>query len=206
MVERQVAARGVRDPRVLAALRDVPRERFVPAARAAEAWDDRALPIEAGQTISQPYVVALMAEALRIAPGDRVLEIGTGSGYAAAVLARLAREVYTVERHAGLADRALEVLRSLGYRNVHVRIADGTLGWREEAPFDAILVSAAGPRVPPTLESQLGRGGRLVVPVGAVHAGQRLLRVTRLERDDFSREDLGDVQFVPLVGAEGFAE
>jgi protein-L-isoaspartate(D-aspartate) O-methyltransferase len=135
-----------------------------------------------------------------------VLDVGTGSGYAAAVISRLASDVYTVERHAELADRAIGVLAELGYGNIHVRVADGTLGWPEEAPFDAILVSAAGPRVPPALKSQLALGGRLVMPVGGKRAGQRLLRVTRSAPDEISHDDLGDVQFVPLIGAEGFAE
>jgi len=206
MVERQIAARGVRDARVLQAFRDVPRHAFVPPEFAAAAYDDRALPIAAGQTISQPYVVALMVEALSLVPGDRVLEVGTGSGYAAAVLSRLAAEVYTIERHAELADLARARCAALGYANVQVRVADGTLGWPEAAPFDAILVSAGGPRVPSTLEAQLAIGGRLVIPVGAGRHSQNLLRVTRTAADQLEREDIGLVQFVPLVGAEGWGE
>jgi protein-L-isoaspartate(D-aspartate) O-methyltransferase len=206
MVERQIEARGVRDARVLQAMREVPRHAFVPAALAESAYDDRALPIAAGQTISQPYVVALMLEALALRPADRVLEVGTGSGYAAALLSRLAAEVYTIERHAELGELARERLAALGYANVRVRIADGTLGWPEAAPFDAILVSAGGPRVPASLEAQLAVAGRLVIPVGAGRGSQQLLRVVRTAADRLEREDLGDVQFVPLVGAEGWDE
>ncbi|MBM4336653.1 MAG: protein-L-isoaspartate(D-aspartate) O-methyltransferase [Deltaproteobacteria bacterium] len=206
MVARQIEARGVRDARVLQAMREVPRHVFVPAALAESACDDRALPIAAGQTISQPYVVALMLEALALRPADRVLEVGTGSGYAAALLSRLAAEVYTIERHAELGELARERLAELGCANVRVRIADGTLGWPEAAPFDAILVSAGGPRVPASLEAQLAVGGRLVIPVGAGRGSQQLLRVVRTAGDRLEREDLGDVQFVPLVGAEGWDE
>ncbi len=206
MVATQIEARGVRDARVLQAMREVPRHEFVPAELADSAHDDRALPIGAGQTISQPYVVALMIEALAVLPGDCVLEVGTGSGYAAAVLSRLAAEVYTIERHEELGNLARERLRRLGYSNVRVRVADGTRGWPEAAPFDAILVSAGGPRVPPSLEAQLANGGRLVIPVGSGRGGQQLLRFTRTAPDRLEREDLGDVQFVPLVGAEGWAD
>ncbi len=206
MVERQLAGRGVCDARVLQAFRGVPRHAFVPPDLAAQAYDDRALPIAAGQTISQPYVVALMVEALSLKPRDRMLEVGTGSGYAAALCSRLAAEVYTVERVAELADLASARRTELGYANVHVRIADGTLGWPDEAPFDAILVSAGGPRVPAALESQLAMGGRLVIPVGARRGIQMLLRVTRRSADRLEREDLCEVAFVPLVGAEGWAD
>ena len=205
MVERQIAARGVRDERVLRAMREVPRHRFVPAQLASAAYDDRALPLACQQTISQPYVVALMIEALSLRASDRVLEVGTGSGYAAAVLSRIAAEVYTIERLAELADLARKRLAELGYGNVRVRIGDGSLGWPEAAPFDAILVSAGAPGVPKTLESQLAPGGRLVIPVGSADHGQSLLRITRLASDRLEREDLGEVQFVPLVGAEGWA-
>lgn len=203
MVERQIAGRDVRDERVLRALREVPRHEFVPAPYAAAAYDDRALPIDAGQTISQPYVVALMIEALALGASDRVLEVGTGSGYAAAVLSRIAAEVYTIERIALLGDLARDRLAARGYANVHVQVGDGTLGWPDAAPFGAILVSAGAPRVPPTLESQLAVGGRLVIPVGGSRE-QRLLRITRRADDRFEREDLGEVTFVPLVGAEGW--
>lgn len=204
MVERQIAARDVRDPRVLAALREVPRHRFVPAEYAASAYDDCALPLAGGQTISQPYVVALMVEALALAAADRVLEVGTGSGYAAAVLSRIAAEVFTIERLEELGEHARRRLRELGYANVHVRIGDGSLGWPDAAPFAAILVSAGAPAVPPTLASQLAPGGRLVIPIGSASQGQRLLRITRRAPDTLERENLGEVMFVPLVGAEGW--
>jgi protein-L-isoaspartate(D-aspartate) O-methyltransferase len=203
MVERQIAARDIRDERVLQAFRDVPRHRFVPAECAAAAYDDRALPLSAGQTISQPYVVALMIEALSLRASDRVLEVGSGSGYAAALLSRIAAEVYTIERLPELGELASERLAQLGYGNVRVRIGDGSLGWPDAAPFDAILVSAGAPAVPTALESQLAPGGRLVIPVGSADHAQSLLRITRVAGDRFEREDLGEVQFVPLVGAEG---
>jgi protein-L-isoaspartate(D-aspartate) O-methyltransferase len=205
MVTRQLARRGIRDERLLGAMRAVPRERFVAADMAEFAYDDSPLPIGERQTISQPYVVALMTQALEVAPGDRVLEIGTGSGYAAAVLAELAREVYTVERHRSLADVAAERLRSLGYDNVHVRCGDGTRGWPEHAPYDGIVVAAGGPAVPRSLREQLALGGCLVIPVGAEHV-QTLLRIRRTGADSYDEEDLGGVRFVPLIGAEGWGE
>ena len=205
MVEHHIHARGVRDPRVLDALATVPREAFVPAELAPLAYEDRALPIEARQTISQPYVVALMTEQLALKPEDTVLEIGTGSGYAAAVLAKIAHHVYTVERHAELADTARARLARLGYANVDVRCGDGTLGWAEHAPFDAIIVAAGGPDLPRALLDQLAVGGRLVMPVGSGSA-QQLVRVRRVGERDFRREELGAVQFVPLIGAAGWAE
>ena len=179
MVERHVEARGVRDSAVLDAMRAVPREAFLPEKLAEFAYDDTPLPIQEGQTISQPFIVAAMAEALKLGPHDRVLEIGTGSGYAAAVLAEIADEVYTIERHRILADQAERRLRELDYRNVHVLCGDGTLGWPEHAPFDAILVSAGGPEVPRVLVEQLAPGGRIVIPVGPDLRDQRLLRVTK---------------------------
>jgi protein-L-isoaspartate(D-aspartate) O-methyltransferase len=205
MVDRHVRARGVRDERVLAALAEVPREAFLPPELAGAAYDDRPLPIESGQTISQPYIVAVMTEALRLGPGDTALEIGTGSGYAAAVLGRVAKQVYTIERHAELAALARERLARLGYANVAVRVGDGTLGWSEHAPFDAIVVAAGGPDLPRALLDQLALGGRLVMPVGSDRA-QELVRVTRVGPAEYRREDLGAVQFVPLIGAQGWAE
>jgi protein-L-isoaspartate(D-aspartate) O-methyltransferase len=204
MVERQVAARGVRSPRVLAAMRKVRREGYVPSYLGEFAYEDTPLPIEEEQTISQPYIVAFMVEALELEPGERVLEIGTGSGYAAAVLAELAREVYTIERHARLARTAQERLARDGYSNVHVRHGDGTRGWSEAAPFDAIVVAAGGPEVPHSLREQLAIGGRLVIPVGEVVGMQTLKRITRVTEDRYDEEDLADVRFVPLVGAEGW--
>lgn len=204
MVRRDIARRGVADRRVLAAMGDVPRERFVPGEQADAAYDDRALPIAADQTISQPYVVAWMAEAAEIGDGDRVLEVGTGSGYGAAVLSRLAGEVWTVERHDVLADSAAVLLAELCERGVHVVHGDGTLGWPEAAPFDAIVVTAGGPNVPATLLGQLADDGRLVMPVGSGAEGQHLLRIRR-RGDHFDEERLGGVRFVPLIGAEGFS-
>ena len=206
MVEAQIARRGVRDPAVLAAMAEVPREEFVPAHRAGDAYGDAPLPIGEGQTISQPYIVALMTEALRLTRGDRVLEIGTGSGYAAAVLAEIAAEVYTIERLAPLADSARHRLADLGYDTVHVQCGDGTLGWPEHAPYDAIVATAGGPEVPNALLEQLAIGGRLVMPVGASPHEQHLVRVVRKTADDYDHEDLGAVAFVPLIGAQGWPE
>lgn len=206
MVLRQIAQRGVRDQRVLDAMSTVPREAFIPERLAELAYDDTALPIEEEQTISQPYIVALMAEALEIAPGQRVLEVGAGSGYAAAVLSRVADEVYAIERHARLAELARERMRRLGYGNVHVQHGDGTLGWPEHAPFDAIAVAAGGPDVPTALKQQLAVGGRLVIPVGTDPRLQELVRIRRVGRDRFEQESLGGVRFVPLVGAQGWKQ
>ena len=204
MVREQIEARGVRDARVLQAMRELPRERFVRPGWEAEAYDDNPLPIAAGQTISQPYIVAFMSEALQLRGGERVLEIGTGSGYAAAVLGRLAKEVHTVERHAVLADGAAAVLSALGVDNVQVHTADGTLGWPAAAPYDAIVVTAAGPEVPAALLAQLAVGGRLVMPVGEREGAQWLLRVTRVNEHETRREELMGVRFVPLTGAQGW--
>ena len=206
MVEQQLVNRGIRHPGVLAAMRDVPREAFLAGALAEFAYEDAPLPIDAGQTISQPYIVALMAEALELMPRDRVLEIGTGSGYAAAVLSLIADAVYTIERHAELATAAARRLRELRFDNVHVRHGDGTLGWPAEAPFDAIVVAAGGPEIPPALLEQLAPGGRLVIPIGATPRDQRLVRVRRAADGRFDREDLGGVRFVPLIGAAGWPE
>jgi protein-L-isoaspartate(D-aspartate) O-methyltransferase len=206
MVERQVVARGVRDLRVLDAMRDIPREEFLDAAMREFAYEDSPLPIEAGQTISQPYIVALMLEAARIEPGDRVLEIGAGSGYAAAVMSRLAGEVLAIERHAELASLARERLRRLRIGNVEVRTGDGSGGAPADAPFDAILAAAGAPDVPDVLRRQLAIGGRLVMPVGPTRRGQRLLKITRTGEGTWREEDLGDVLFVPLVGAHAWCD
>lgn len=205
MVERQIAARGVADSRVLDAMGEVPREIFVPEDMREFAYEDSPLPIAEGQTISQPYIVGLMAEAAAIRPDDIVLEIGLGSGYAAAVMSRLARRVHAIDRHKTLTERARERMAALGYDNVLVRTGDGTLGWPENAPFDAILVAAGGPHVPQNLCRQLAIGGRLVMPVGTPDQ-QRLIRVTRRKMADFDEEDLGEVRFVPLIGAQGWAQ
>lgn len=206
MVERHLIGRGIRDPAVLEGMRTVPREAFVAAELAEFAYEDAPLPIEAGQTISQPYMVASMAAALELRPSDRVLEVGTGSGYAAAVLSRIAREVYTVERHEELALAASRRLARLGYTNVHVQHGDGTLGWAEHAPYDAIVVAAGGPDVPKALLDQLAPGGRLVIPIGETPREQDLVRVRRHQDGTFDRDDLGAVRFVPLIGAEGWKE
>lgn len=204
MVEDQIAARGVRDPRVLAAMGRVSREAFLREELGELAYQDTPLPIESDQTISQPFIVAYMTECLGLRGGEKVLEIGTGSGYAAAVLAEIAAEVYTVERHAGLAESAAERLARLGYAKVRVRHGDGTLGWPEHAPYEAIVVAAGGPEVPASLREQLAIGGRLVIPVGPTARDQQLVRVTRTGEHSFDRENLLPVSFVPLVGAEGW--
>ncbi len=204
MVGRQIESRGVRSKAVLDAMRTVRREGFVPSYLGEFAYDDTPLPIEEEQTISQPYIVAFMIEALALDGHERVLEIGTGSGYAAAVLAEIASEVYTIERHKGLARTAKAKLVEQGYARVHVRCGDGTLGWPEEAPFDAIVVAAGGPTVPESLREQLAVGGRLVIPVGEQVGLQTLRRITRVSEDEFRDEDLGGVRFVPLIGEEGW--
>jgi len=206
MVREQVAARGVRDPAVLAAMRQVPREEFVGPELRRRAYDDSPLPIDDGQTISQPYIVALMLAAATIGPHDRVLEIGAGSGYASAVASLLGAHVVAIERHAGLAASAAERLARLGFAKVEVHHADGSGGWPASAPFDAILVAASGPLVPAALRDQLAPGGRLVMPVGSSTWSQRLVRVTRRGEDTFDEEDLGGVVFVPLVGEHGWPE
>ena len=204
MVQRQIAGRGVRSEKVLDAMRKVPRERFLPNGQAAWAYDDAPLPIGDDQTISQPYIVAYMTEALLLEGGEKVLEIGTGSGYAAAVLAEIAADVYTIERIDGLAIMARMILDRLGYQNVHVRQGDGTLGWPEHAPFDGIVVTAGGPDVPDTLKRQLKIGGRLVMPIGKTAWYQELVRVTRITETEFDMEYLMPVRFVPLIGEGGW--
>src|SRR4051794_35609106 len=203
MVERQVAARGVRSPLVLDAMRQVPREAFLPDSLNEFAYEDSPLPIEAEQTISQPYIVAYMIEALGLEGGERVLEIGTGFGYAAAVLSRVAGEVYSVERIGQLAERAAATLSELGYDNIHILHGDGTRGWSEHAPYDAIAVAAGGPSVPDSLKRQLKVGGRLVMPVGTDPRAQELVRVRRVSATEYESEDIADVRFVPLIGEEG---
>jgi len=204
MVAEQISARGVRDERVLSSMQKVQRERFVPEEMREIAYDDMPLPIGSGQTISQPYIVAYMAEALALRGDDKVLEIGAGSGYAAAVLAEIVAEVYTIERISELAESAAAKLREAGYENVHVLNADGTRGWAEQAPFDAILVSAGAPIVPDSLKDQLAIGGRMVIPVGVNQRAQELLLITRRADGKFDCEDLADVRFVPLIGEHGW--
>jgi len=206
MIDYQLAARGLHDRFVLDAINAVPREEFVPTDLVEFAYSDSPLPIAASQTISQPYIVALMTAALELHPHERVLEVGTGSGYAAAVLAEIAADVYTIERHKILADTARRRLEQLGYRNVQVLFGDGTLGWPEHAPFDAIVVAAGGPEVPETLKEQLAIGGRLVIPVGSSLHTQKLLRVRRISENEYQEEDLGSVRFVPLIGAAGWED
>jgi protein-L-isoaspartate(D-aspartate) O-methyltransferase len=203
MVEQQLVARNIRNPAVLAAFERVPREEFVAAHQRQHAYDDCPLPLEYGQTISQPYVVALTAEALGLTGQERVLEVGTGSGYAAALLACLAREVHTVERIAELARSAAARLARLGFAHVSVHHGDGTLGWPAAAPYDAIAVAAAAPRPPPALLAQLAIGGRLVLPTGT-EEGQHLVRIVRQDTDRYDEQDLGGVRFVALVGEQGW--
>jgi protein-L-isoaspartate(D-aspartate) O-methyltransferase len=206
MVDRQLAARGIRDPRVLEAMRAVPRELFVPESAGGYAYGDGPLPIGDGQTISQPYIVAYMIEAVAPEPTDRALEIGTGSGYSAAVLGSIVAEVYTVERLPALAESAARRLARLDVRNVRVRCGDGTLGWPEHAPYDMIVVTAGGPGVPPALLAQLAPGGRLVMPVGDAPRAQQLVRVRRHRDGTTTQEWLEPVAFVPLIGEQGWLE
>jgi protein-L-isoaspartate(D-aspartate) O-methyltransferase len=198
MVEQQIQARGVADPRVLAAMRRVPRHRFVDASQAASAYDDRPLPIGHGQTISQPYIVAYMVELLRLAPGAKVLEVGTGCGYQAAVLAELAREVYTIEILPELAERARRTLEAEGYRNVHVRAGNGYLGWPDQAPFPKIIVTAAPEQVPPALVAQLALEGRMILPVGPQDGYQELRILTKTAKGVVTERSL-PVRFVPMI-------
>jgi protein-L-isoaspartate(D-aspartate) O-methyltransferase len=206
MVERHLARRGIRDARVLKAMEAVPREAFVEEGFEEFAYEDSPLPIPEGQTISQPYIVARMAEAAKIDRHDTVLEVGAGSGYGAAVLSHLAGQVAAIERHPALAEKAAARLAKLGRRNIDIRAGDGTKGWPEKAPFDAIIVSAGGPAPPKVLKEQLEIGGRLIIPVGRQERSQRLLRITRLAADRYEEEDLGGVVFVPLIGEGGWAE
>jgi protein-L-isoaspartate(D-aspartate) O-methyltransferase len=204
MIERQLKARGIRDAAVLRAMAEVPREEFVPHALVEFAYEDTPLPIDEQQTISQPYIVALMLEALELKPNDKVLDVGTGSGYAAAVASRVATAVYGIERHASLARAAAERCRRLGFNNVHIRQGDGSLGWPEHAPFDAIMVAAGGPEIPTSLKQQLAIGGRLVIPVGESPRVQNLYRLRRTGEKSWQQQDLGPVTFVPLIGEEGW--
>jgi len=200
----ELRRQGIADERVLAALARVPRERFVPPAHRGDAWANVALPIGAGQTISQPFVVALMTAALALRGPERVLEVGTGSGYQTAILAELAAAVVSVERHAELALEATALLGDMGYRTVAIHVGDGTTGWPEAAPYDRIIVTAAAPRVPPPLLAQLNpAGGRLVIPVGESR-DQMLLAIER-DGEDIREQPLGPVRFVPLIGRAGWA-
>ena len=206
MVRRQIEARGIRDPAILDAFREVPREEFVSDHYRQWAYDDHPLPIESGQTISQPYIVALMIEAAEIGRGDSVLEVGAGSGYAAAVIGRIAGKVIAIERQPELAAIAAGRMDALGYANVRILEGDGTRGCPDEAPFDAILAAASGSHVPDALLDQLAQGGRVVMPVGEPSGVQHLLKVTRRADGRIDQEDLGAVRFVPLIGEQGWKE
>ena len=205
MVQAQIRARGITDQRVLRAMEKVPRHLFVDEGLIDQAYNDNPLPIDRQQTISQPYIVALMTEAMELTGKEKVLEIGTGSGYQTALLAELAERVYSIERIAMLAAGARRILDALNHYNVAIRVGDGTYGWREESPFDAILVTAGAPQVPKTLIDQLTVGGRLVIPVGSRHS-QALLKVTRLSKDpgELEQKDLGGCRFVDLIGEYGW--
>ena len=206
MIEYQMVARGLRDEAVLNALSAVPREKFVPSELAEFAYHDAPLPLAAQQTISQPYIAALMTSALQLRPQDRVLEVGTGSGYGAAIIAEIAAKVYSIERHKILADSARQRLLAQEYENVQVLFGDGALGWPSKAPFDAIVVAAGGREIPQVLLQQLAIGGRLVIPVGSEIQCQSLLRIRRISEEEYQQEDLGSVHFVPLIGASGWEE
>ena len=206
MIDRTIRRRGLDDTRLLAAFRAVPREAFVSGDYAAQAYDDNPLPIESGQTISQPYIVALTIDAAGIGPEDKVLEIGAGSGYAAAVIGQIAREVIAIERHHELVVLASQRMHELGYDNVHILEGDGTKGCPAEAPFDAIVAAASGSHVPAVLVDQLKAGGRIVMPIGDPHSIQSLVKLTKREDGTLEREDLGAVRFVPLIGEHGFSE
>ena len=206
MVERQLRRRGITEPDILDAFRAVPREAFVGEDVSQHAYGDYPLPIGAGQTISQPYIVALMIQAAAIGASDKVLEVGAGSGYAAAVISRIADKVIGIERHHELVDTARERLRRLGYANVEIVEGDGTLGWPDEAPYDAVLAAASGSHVPESLIAQLVPGGRLIIPLGEPGWAQELVKVTRLTDGSLKRENLGGVRFVPLIGEEGWSD
>ncbi len=204
MVRTQLVPRGIRDERVLQAMRKVPRHRFVDPDMAGEAYADHPLPIGDGQTISQPYIVALMTEALGLTGTEKTLEIGTGSGYQTAVLAELSKEVYTVERIRPLLERAEETLKGLGYRNVHFKAFDGTLGWPEHAPYEAAIVTAGAPAIPGPLKDQLAEGGRIVIPIGNRYS-QELVKIIKTD-EGFEEEYLGGCRFVNLVGVHGWKD
>ena len=206
MVERQIESRGIREPTILEAFRSVPREEFLADEYRDLAYGDHPIPIEAGQTISQPYIVALMIHAAEIKCGDRVLEVGAGSGYAAAVMSRIAGEVIAMERQAELVAVAQERMQRLGYDNVRIVEGDGTRGWPGEAPYDAILAAASGSHVPPAWVEQLAEGGRIVMPVGDPGWVQKLVKVTKGPAGKLITEDLGAVRFVPLIGEEGWSD
>ena len=205
MIQTQLRVRDITDLAVIASMLTVPRHKYVMKDKQDYAYYDTALNIEAGQTISQPYIVALMAQALELKSSDKVMEIGTGSGYSAAILSRMAEYIYTIERHDVLAQIAKRRFQDQGYENIEVRVGDGTLGWIEKAPFDAILVTAGGPVVPDSLINQLSSGGRLVIPVGD-KGEQKLMRLKKTANSELIEENLGSVRFVPLIGTKGWRE
>ena len=205
MIDRTIRRRGLDDDALLAAFRAIPREEFISPDYAGHAYADAPLPIESGQTISQPYIVALTIDAAGIGPGDKVLEIGAGSGYAAAVIGQMAGQVIAIERHHQLVELARERMARLGYGNVRIFEGDGTRGCPAEAPFDAIVAAASGSHVPAVLVDQLKSGGRIVMPVGPRHLTQSLVKLTKRDDGTMDREDLGGVRFVPLIGEHGYA-
>ena len=205
MVQTQLSGRDITDEGVINSMLIVPRHKYVMEGKQEYAYYDTALEIQKGQTISQPYIVALMAQALKLKASDNVLEIGTGSGYSAAILSRIAAYIFTIERHEMLAHLAKERFQNQGYENIEVLVGDGTLGWTEKAPFDAILVTAGGPVIPDSLINQLANGGRLVIPVGD-KGEQKLMRVTKTASSKLIEENLGSVRFVPLIGTKGWSE
>ncbi|MCK4244098.1 MAG: protein-L-isoaspartate(D-aspartate) O-methyltransferase [Candidatus Omnitrophica bacterium] len=202
MVKEQLISRGVKDPLVLNAFRKVPREKFVPLEQGDESYGDFPLPIGEEQTISQPYIVALMTEALRLKGEEKILEIGTGSGYQAAIIAEIVKEVYTIERIAILAQRAKKILKELSYQNIKIKIGDGTKGWKEFSPYDGIIVTAAAPRVPESLIKQLAKGGRLIIPIGDLYSQELILYEKK--RGRLITANFGGCRFVPLKGEEGW--
>lgn len=203
MVKDQIAARGISDPATLKSMGMIPREKFVPETLMPHAYDDSPLPIGEGQTISQPFIVALMTASLALKPEQTVLEIGTGSGYQAAVLSQIVKKVYTVERIPVLAERSAALFKELGFNNIEVKLDDGTMGWAEHAPYDSIIVTAGAPEVPKSLKAQLKIGGKLVIPVGKSE-NQRLIILDKLGEDDWKKRVLEFVRFVPLIGEEGW--
>ncbi|MGH2638758.1 MAG: protein-L-isoaspartate(D-aspartate) O-methyltransferase [Rhabdochlamydiaceae bacterium] len=206
MVAEQIAARGVQDPRVLEVMEKVPREMFVDPFAVPFAYKDTPLPIKEEQTISQPFIVAWMVEQAQLNPQDKVLEVGTGSGYSTAILSQLTSHVYSIERFPTLAQLAEERLQQLGYTNISILVGDGTVGWNDFSPYDAIIVTAGGPQVPPSLLKQLKIGGRLIIPVGPNLDDQQLVHVVREDKDNYRYKNIGAVRFVPLLGQEGWKE
>lgn len=204
MVDSQLKTRHINDPATLLSMSDVPRHLFVPPQLTEEAYSDKPLPIDGEQTISQPYIVALMTQAAQVGRNDKVLDVGTGSGYAAAVFSRIAQAVFSIERLPELAENATRLFNQLGYANIFVKVGDGTLGWQEHAPYDAICVTAASPAIPKELIAQLKDGGRLVIPIGD-RFSQELIKITKAPSGTFIQEHLQHVRFVPLIGEEGWS-